>query len=206
MISKIFYSNISIYKFAIFNEKNKKSGIYKWNTRFTRENYIGSAIDLTKRLRKYFLPEHLKKSLLRSKIHYSLLKYGYFYFSLEILEYCELKLLISREQYYIDHLNAEYNICKVAGSSKGRKVSETTKKAINIVLKGKKLSVEIGAKLIGRGLGRKHNLEGIAKLKVSLKNLEVLVKIKLARLNQGPLWKINFLLATAHKTIGINIK
>lgn len=137
----------------------------------------------------------------KSKIHYSLLKYGYSNFSLEILEYCEPSFLLKREEYYMDILNPEYNICKIAGSSKVRIASETTKKVISLVLKGKKLSFEIRNKLIG-GLGHKHSLESIIKLK----NPEVLAKIKIARANQGPLWKINLLLTTAHKTTVINIK
>jgi group I intron endonuclease len=43
-----------------------------------------------------------------------LLKYGYSNFSIDILEYCELNVLIEREQYYINHLKPEYNIYKRA--------------------------------------------------------------------------------------------
>jgi group I intron endonuclease len=47
-------------------------------------------------------------------------KYGYSNFSLEILEYCDKKNLLEREQYYLDSLNPTYNICKLAESSLGR--------------------------------------------------------------------------------------
>lgn len=50
-------------------------------------------------------------------IYKSLLKYGYSNFKLEILEYCDLSDVIKREQYYINNLNPEYNILKLAGSS-----------------------------------------------------------------------------------------
>jgi hypothetical protein len=83
---------------------------------------------LKERLRGYLNPEHLKRYLLRSRslICKSLLKYGYLNFSLEIIEYCEPNLLIEREQYYMDLLKPEYNICKVAGSTLGKKHTKET--------------------------------------------------------------------------------
>ena len=59
-------------------------------------------------------------------INKALLKYGYGNFSLEILEYCEPKDLISREQYYLDLIKPEYNILKIAGSSLGYRHTEET--------------------------------------------------------------------------------
>jgi hypothetical protein len=56
----------------------------------------------------------------------ALLKYGYSNFSLEILEYCDKNILRSREQYYLDKLNPEYNILKTVGSLLGYKHSEET--------------------------------------------------------------------------------
>jgi group I intron endonuclease len=41
----------------------------------------------------------------------ALLKYDYYNFSLEIIEYCEVSELLTREKYYID-LGSEYNIVK----------------------------------------------------------------------------------------------
>ncbi|RUP52129.1 hypothetical protein BC936DRAFT_140584 [Jimgerdemannia flammicorona] len=60
----------------------------------------------------------------------ALLKYGYANFSLEILEYCEVANVLSREQYWMDTLNPEYNILSTAGSSLGCKRSEETKAKI----------------------------------------------------------------------------
>jgi len=62
----------------------------------------------------------------RSVISNSLLKYDYFKFSLDILEYCDSNILIKREQYYIDILYPEYNILKIAGSRLGSKHSVDT--------------------------------------------------------------------------------
>jgi hypothetical protein len=68
----------------------------------------------------------------KSKIYRALLKYGHSNFSLDILEYCEPNVIISREQYYIDFLNPEYNILKKAGSNLGFKHSEATKLRMSI--------------------------------------------------------------------------
>jgi len=57
----------------------------------------------------------------------ALIKYGYSNFSLEILEYCDIKNFLppaqEREQYYMDKLNPRYNTLKIAGSSSGHKLS-----------------------------------------------------------------------------------
>jgi len=72
-----------------------------------------------------FLKKEIKKN--NSIIYRSLVKHGYSSFSLEILEYCEPKNCIEREQYYLDLLKPEYNILKNAGSSLGFKHSEESK-------------------------------------------------------------------------------
>lgn len=79
----------------------------------------------------------LSKLSTRISIIYSaLLKHDYANFSLDILEYCEINILIEREQYYLDHLKPEYNILKVANSRLGSKQSEMTKIKISISKKG----------------------------------------------------------------------
>ena len=139
-----FYPNAQKYKTLIYKDNCNKSGIYKWTNKTNNKFYIGSAVDLTKRLKYYFIPERLKRNLLKSRslIYSSILKYDYNNFSLEILEYCESKDLITKEQYYLDLLKPEYNICKTAGNTLGRKFSEDTKRLISNALTGKKVSVE----------------------------------------------------------------
>lgn len=59
-------------------------------------------------------------------IYKALLAHGWDNFKLEVLEYCKSSELIERKQYYIDLLNPEYNILKVAGSSLGVKGKRET--------------------------------------------------------------------------------
>lgn len=57
----------------------------------------------------------------------ALLLYGYSGFGLGILEYCEPSDLLSREKYYLNLLDPEYNICKEPGAPMtGRKHSDET--------------------------------------------------------------------------------
>jgi group I intron endonuclease len=45
-----------------------------------------------------------------------------------IIEYCPKDKLIEREQYWIDTLKPEFNICKIAGFTLGVKYSEKAKR------------------------------------------------------------------------------
>jgi len=86
--------------------------------------YIGSSVNLTKRLKNYFNESYLTRLKNFMIIYKALLAYGYENFTLEILEYCDPAFILEREQYYLDFLKPEYNILKVAGSSFGYKHSE----------------------------------------------------------------------------------
>jgi len=72
-----------------------------------------------------FLSVRLEKA--KSHIYSAILKHGYSNFQLEILEYCTKENAISREQYYIDLLNPEYNLNSTAGSRLGAKLSEESR-------------------------------------------------------------------------------
>lgn len=125
----IIYSYLTVEMKVILKNNKGKSGIYRLTNLITRATYIGSAVDLTRRLRDYFSTKFLKKEILKnnSLIYRALLKYGYSNFRLEILEYCDKLSAIEREQYYIDLLKPEYNICLRAGSSLGRITREETR-------------------------------------------------------------------------------
>lgn len=76
-------------------------------------------------MKEYYSFRYLETKILKSKsmIYSSILKHGYSSFSLEILEYCDKDKAISREQYYLDLLEPEYNILTKAGSRLGSKHS-----------------------------------------------------------------------------------
>lgn len=124
----IYYNNVEKCKFIIYSNNRGKSGIYCWVNRITKEKYVGSSYDLTRRLSNYFSINWLNKSLLitKSRIYSAMLKYDHSNFNLYILEYCNPDKLIEREQYYMDLFNPEYNILKIAGSTSGYKHSPET--------------------------------------------------------------------------------
>lgn len=113
---------------------------------------MGSSVNFSQRLYKYYNVKHLHKN--KTPIHNALLKYGHGNFSLEILEYCDRENSISREQFYFDLLKPQYNILEKAGSSLGfkhsditlnkfrneRKASEETKKNLSLAAKNRVLT------------------------------------------------------------------
>ena len=73
----------------------------------------------------------------------ALLKDGYAGFRLEILEYFPILIVLDREQFYIDKLNPEYNILKIAGSNLGYKHSEASLKLMSEASKSRNESKEV---------------------------------------------------------------
>lgn len=74
-------------KLEILKYVNSKSGIYMWTNKLNGNKYVGSSIDLRRRLLEYYNVKRLlnEKSM---NINVALLKYGYHNFSLTILELC----------------------------------------------------------------------------------------------------------------------
>ena len=108
------------------------------------KSYIGSSINLSKRLSNYYNYTFLSKPQHKMLIYKALLKHGHSNFSLEILEYCDSHNIIEREQHYIDNIKPEYNVLPVAGSRLGYLHKEETL----IKFKNRKLTPEQKAKLI----------------------------------------------------------
>jgi group I intron endonuclease len=98
-------------------------------------SYVGSSVNLGRRFLEYFKIDYLNRN--NMVISKALLKHGYSSFSLEILEYCEPKKCIEREQYYLDLLKPEYNILLNAGSLLGFKHSDEAIAKMSIKAKAK---------------------------------------------------------------------
>jgi group I intron endonuclease len=165
--------------------------VYRWVNKVNNKTYVGSSIDFSTRLYKYYSLKHLMKN--KTPIHNALVKYGYSNFSLEILEYCNIKDTIIREQYYFNILKPEYNILQNAGSSLGfkhnentlnffrneRKVSNETRKNLSLAAIGRILSEEDKNKISNKRLGIKLSEETKSKISVatiSLIGVSVVVK------------------------------
>jgi NUMOD1 domain/GIY-YIG catalytic domain len=137
------YLNIDANKSIIYKENRGKSGIYRLNNLITNKCYVGSSVSLSRRFNNYYSIAHLSNKDRSSIINNSILKYGYINFSLDILEYCEPRLCISREQHYIDILKPEYNICKTAGSPLGVKRDITFSINLSKAKRGKKYDIKV---------------------------------------------------------------
>lgn len=131
------YMDLDKEKVSILTENRGLSGIYRWVHKESGKSYIGSSMNLSKRLGHYFSYGIISSPRYKMRIHKALLKYGYASFSLEILEYCSIDQLLIREQYYFGVFNPEYNILKVAGSASGYKHSEAAKILISLANKNK---------------------------------------------------------------------
>lgn len=113
------YDNALLNKNTILLDNKSKSGIYRWINKLNNNTYVGSGLNLSKRMGEYYNQSELKRN--PRPIHAALLKHRYENFRIEILEYCRADELIVREQYYLDLLKPEYNILKYAYSLLGYK-------------------------------------------------------------------------------------
>jgi len=133
----IVYSNAETDRSQILSDNKDKAGIYQWTHIESGKIYIGSAFDLSKRLKNYFNKSYLNRSK-TIYIYNAILAHGHSAFTLFILEYIDIsnlskedarKLILEREQYYLDKMfltepkPESYNLLKTAGSLLGYKHS-----------------------------------------------------------------------------------
>ena len=106
------YSNAEADKDTILSDSKNKSGIYMWTNLINKKQYIGSAVDLSNRLYKYYSTTYMENALKigKSHIYSALLKHDHENFQLTILEYCEPEKCLEREDFYLSFLPHEYNI------------------------------------------------------------------------------------------------
>jgi len=168
LIPVVIFTDAFLNKSVILRDTKNKAGIYRWVNKVNGNTYIGSSVNLGRRLRVYYdfsyLSVRVQKS--KSRIYSAILKHGYSNFQLEILEYCTKENAISREQYYIDLLNPVYNLNSIAGSRLGSTHSEETKRKMRNTAQGRKMSeqAKILLSLANKGMnnpnfGKTHRAE-----------------------------------------------
>lgn len=134
-----------------------KSGVYQIYNPIDEKRYIGSSIDVTRRLKEH------RRQLIGNYHHNAHLqnawnKYGDV-FEFKPLEYCEPDQLLELEQCYIDYYNSAdrnfgYNIDNIADHTRpGFHLSDETKEKIRQKAIGRKLSQEQVEKMRKRQTG-----------------------------------------------------
>ena len=126
-----------------------KSGIYLITNLINGKTYVGSSVNLERRLNEYLNPLYITRNLKKgnSKILKALLKYDYTNFEFKILEIIEFetsqckserrKLILNKEQYFINSIKPEYNINQEAGNNLGRIFEEKVRRKMSLAKKGK---------------------------------------------------------------------
>lgn len=206
LIPALVYTNVESNKKIILSDNKSKAGIYQWSHIESGKIYIGSAVDLSSRLRLYFFKSYLNRYK-NLYIYNALLSHGHSKFSLTILEYIDISNLskdeikskiLLREQHYIDDFSKRgllmYNILKIAGSRFGTVLTEKDKQIISAKTKEALADLKIRAKMSenkkGGDLplfGKTHSPATKAKMSEAKKkvlNIPVLVKILLLSIEQ----------------------
>ena len=144
-------------------EELNKSGVYSILNLINGKQYIGST-SMNFKIRWY---RHLYKLKLNKHearhLQDSFNLYGENMFAFIIIETCNPKECLIREQHYINTLqvcNREfgYNSCPTAGNNRGRKLSEETKAKIGNANRNRVVSQETRNKLSKIHKGNKHSL------------------------------------------------
>lgn len=171
------YNNMLTDKDNILNDFKNQSGIYLIHNLVNGTQYVGSASNFKKRLYAYYSPGQLMDNRYISN---SIIKYGHDNFSVVVIETITKdkdnfkRLLLEREQYYIDTLKPLLNLSPTAGSNYGYKHSEETKRMWSKLRMGTKLSEETKAilsKLFSGELnpfwGKTHNQDTLLRMRFS---------------------------------------
>lgn len=138
----------------------KVSCIYEIRNLINNKIYVGSTNNLMYR-RNYHLNHLRKNTHYNQKLQRAWNKYGESNFEVDILMYCEPKLLFYYEQQFLDLWNPEYNISKNAQvpTKRGGHLSKEHASNISRALTGKKMSDEAKANMSLGQKGKKFSEE-----------------------------------------------
>jgi group I intron endonuclease len=131
------------------------TGIYVIANLVNHKKYVGSAINIERRWNGH--RRSLRKGTHENPhLQKSWNKHGECAFKFDVLETVQDKWeLVLIEQYYLDWMEPEYNICRTVGSAMlGRHHTEDTKRRISAAHAGKTLSAEHRAKLSASHMGQ----------------------------------------------------
>lgn len=139
-----------------------RSGVYEICNTTNGNRYVGSAVNLKKRLRYH--RRHLRSETHgNAHLQNAWNKHGEEIFEFRTLLYCDEDMLLAYEQLAINQ-KSEYNLYKIAGSPLGTECSPETRAKLSKANMGHEVSAETRAKIGAAHRGRKLSDEHKAKL------------------------------------------
>lgn len=167
-------------------------GVYRIRNLVTGRSYVGSSLQVEKRLKEHFY--NLRRGRHHSaKLQASFGKHGEGSFVGELVEECQLSVLREREQAYLDaeeSASQGYNICPVAGNCAGVKPSSETIALRVLKLRGRRNTPETLNRMRQAALGRVLTEETKRKLSVARvgKKHSAGAKHKVSLAQRGRVW------------------
>lgn len=150
-----------------------KSGVYKITNLNNNKFYIGSSQNIKRRTQGHLNDLRANRHP-NSHLQRSFNKHGEDRFIFETIINCPLDGLLVIEQYYIDFLQPHYNMSPTAGTTRGYKHREESKRKMTesrlVFYQNNKVSEETKQKQRLAGLGRKMSEEAIKKGKITKLN------------------------------------
>ncbi len=116
----LYFENVKESNKKISDALRNKSGVYIFINNLTKDLYLGSSLNLSKKMTSHFFHSNSSNPT-KIVITKAMRKYKLDNFSLGILEFCKPDIIICSdlEQKWIDHYKPKYNVLKIAGSSLG---------------------------------------------------------------------------------------
>ena len=132
----MFFEKVKSSKKDIYKQLRGKSGVYLFINNVTNEFYVGSSINLSKRMVSHFYHANSNKQT-NIVITRAMKEYGLENFSLAILEFCIYcsSVCLVLEQKWINKYKPRYNVLTIAGSSSGFRHSMNTINKLKQLLK-----------------------------------------------------------------------
>lgn len=151
---------------------DKISGIYQIKNIINNHRYLGSSVDMFRRIANH-------KCSLRGKYHHSIVlqrawdKYGEDKFVFQILCLCSKEDTLKYEQLFLDNVQHKYNIANDAKRPQlGRVVSAETRAKLGLAGRGREVSAETRAKISAANSGRHPSVETRKKIGLAGKGRE----------------------------------
>lgn len=128
----LFFNNPKQEQAQIIQKVKGSAGVYIWTNLLNGSRYVGSSINLQKRLYNYYESKD-KNTKGQSIIFSALAKYTHSAFTLTVilLPGASKEAVLALEQHVMNTFQPKYNILKIAGSPAGFKLSDEAKTKVS---------------------------------------------------------------------------